>query len=140
MFGKTRVFSFHLLSLFVILTLSFGALGVSPAYAAGSTADVVYGQGGSFTTNTINKSGVSADSLYGPTGVALDGSDNLYVVDESNNRVLYYPAGSTTATRVYGQGGSFTTNTANKGGISANSLYYPHGVALDGSGNLYVAD
>ena len=40
-----------------------------------------------------------------------------------NSRVLFYPSGSTTATRVYGQGGSFTTGTANKGGISANSLY-----------------
>jgi sugar lactone lactonase YvrE len=70
----------------------------------------------------------------------LDGSGNLYVADYSNNRVLYYPAGSTTATRVYGQSGSFTTNTGNKGGISANSLYEPFAAALDGSGNLYVFD
>src|SRR5271157_3155172 len=48
--------------------------------------------------------------------------------------------GSTTAARVYGQGGSFTTNTANNGGISATSLTAPTGVAVDGSGNLYVAD
>jgi hypothetical protein len=61
------------------------------------------------------------------------------VVDLVNNRALYYPAGGTTATRVYGQGGSFTTNNNNKGGISADSLYSPIGVAL-GSGNLYVAD
>jgi hypothetical protein len=55
-------------------------------------------------------------------------------------RVLYYAAGSTTATRVYGQAGSFTTNTANNGGISATSLSQPWGMAFDGSGNLYVAD
>jgi hypothetical protein len=58
----------------------------------------------------------------------------------TNDRVLFYPAGSTTATRVYGQGGSFTSNTANNGGISANSLSAPEGIALDSSGNLYVAD
>ena len=135
-----------------------------------------------------------------PAGVALDSSGNLYVADHGNNRVLFYPSGSTTATRVYGQlrqlhhqhpeqrrdqrqqlicirwespwtaaaistwpttltvgccsippaappprgstgsGGSFTTNTQNNGGISANSLYEPVGVALDSSGNLYVAD
>ena len=49
-------------------------------------------------------------------------------------------SGSTTATRVYGQMGSFTTHTANLGGISANSLENPAGLALDSSGNLYVAD
>ena len=110
-------------------------------YPSGSTtATRVYGQGGSFTTNTENKGGVSANSLDFPGLITLDNNSNLYVVDYYNNRVLYYPSGSTTAMRVYGQGGSFTTNTANKGGISANSLYYPWGIAVDGSGNLYVAD
>ena len=110
-------------------------------YPAGSTtATRVYGQGGSFTTGNGNKGGISANSLNGPYGIALDSNGNLYVADYGNNRVLFYPAGSTTATRVYGQGGSFTTNTTNNGGISANSLDLPTAVALDSSGNLYVAD
>ena len=110
-------------------------------YPAGSTtATRVYGQGGGFSTNTVNAGGISANSLSGPLGIVLDASDNLYVVDKNNHRVLFYPVGSTTATRVYGQGGSFTTNTSNKGGISANSLSDPRGIALDASGNLYVAD
>ena len=92
-------------------------------YPAGSTtATRVYGQLGSFTTNTPNNGGISANSLFEPNGVALDSSGNLYVADRDNNRVLFYPAGSTTATRVYGQFGSFTTNTPNNGGISATSL------------------
>ena len=110
-------------------------------YPSGSTtATQVYGQGGSFTANTINNGGVTANSLYYPTGAALDSSGNLYVADYQNSRVLFYPSGSTTATRVYGQGGSFTTNIGNNGGVSANSLGDPTGVALDSSGNLYVAD
>jgi sugar lactone lactonase YvrE/uncharacterized protein (DUF2345 family) len=110
-------------------------------FAAGSTtATRVYGQGGSFTSNAANNGGVSANSLWEPFAVALDGSGNLYVADYVNNRVLYYPAGSTSATRVYGQGGSFTSGAANNGGISANSLDQPTGVALDSSGDLYVAD
>jgi hypothetical protein len=44
---------------------------------------------------------------------------------------LFYLSGSTTATGVYGQLGSFTTNTANLGGVSANSLENPAGLALD---------
>jgi len=110
-------------------------------YPAGSTtATRVYGQGGSFTTGSGNSGGISANSLNNPYGLAVDSSGGLYVADENNNRVLYYPAGSTTAMRVYGQGGIFTTNTANNGGVNANSLNGPQSVALDSSGNLYVAD
>lgn len=43
------------------------------------------------------------------------------------------------AIRVYGQLGSFTTNDANKGGISADSLNRPTGVSVDSSG-VYVAE
>ena len=110
-------------------------------YPSGSTtATQVYGQFGSFTTNTANNGGISANSLNDPTTIALDSGGNLYVVDSRNHRVLFYPVGSTTAAQVYGQLGSFTTATPDKGGVSANSLYYPWGVALDSSGNLYIAD
>jgi sugar lactone lactonase YvrE len=108
--------------------------------AGSTTATRVYGQGGSFTTQTPNYNGVSATSIGGEGAIALDGSGNLYYADQLNHRVLFYPAGSTTATRVYGQNGSFTSNTANNGGISANSLDQPSAVALDASGNLYVTE
>ena len=110
-------------------------------YPAGkTTATRVYGQGGNFTTNTDNKGGISAASLVHPFDVALDKGDNLYIADTGNARILYYPAGKTTATRVYGQGGSFTTNVDNKGGINAMSLFAPVSVAINSSGNLYTAD
>ena len=110
-------------------------------YPVGSTAATrVYGQNGSFTTNTPNNGGVSATSMNQPFAITLDSSGDLYVADDQNSRVLFYPVGSTTATRVYGQNGSFATNTHNNGGVSANSLYGPQGVALDSGGNLYVAD
>ena len=74
--------------------------------AGNTTASRVYWQGGNFTTNTYNKGvgAVSADTLYYPSGVTLDNSGGLYVVDSSNHRVLYFAAGNTTASRVYGQG------------------------------------
>jgi hypothetical protein len=110
-------------------------------YPSGSTtATRVYGQGGDFTANTANNNGVSATSLNTPTGLALDSNGNLFVSDAANHRVMYYPAGNTTATQVYGQGGDFSSNSTNNGGISADSLYFPSGLALDSSGNLYVAD
>ncbi len=116
---------------------------VSAFAAPGDTvADRVFGQGGSFTTNTANNGGLSASSLSYPSSMAVDGAGRLYVADFANNRVLEYdtPLTSQTATRVFGQGGSFTTNTANNGGLSANSLYQPWSVAVDSAGRLYVAD
>jgi Ca2+-binding RTX toxin-like protein len=104
-------------------------------------ADQVFGQGGSFTSNTCNLGGVSASSLCHPTGVAVDGAGNLYVAER--RRVLEYDSPLTTDTvadRVFGQGGSFTTRTCNLGGVSASSLCYAEGVAVDGTGNLYVAE
>ncbi len=98
----------------------------------------VYGQGGSFTSNTANNGGISADSLGNPADVAAD-AGGVYIVDQGNNRVLYYSGTSTTATRVYGQGGSFTSNTGNKGGISADSLYFPNTIAVD-AGGVYIVD
>ena len=40
---------------------------------------------------------------------------------------------------VFGQGG-FGSKTPNNGGLSASSLNYPRGIAVDASGDLYVAD
>lgn len=103
------------------------------------TADVVYGQLGSFTTR--NSAVISADSLVSPGGVLVDGSGNVYIADTTNSRVLFYPSGSTTGTRVYGQNGSFTTGQGNSGGNpNANNLLFPESVALDSGGNLYIAD
>ena len=74
--------------------------------------------------------------------MAVDSSGSLYVADTQNNRVLVYTGTISTgmnATIVLGQT-DFSTNTNNAGGLGASSLSVPAGVAVDGSGNLYVAD
>ncbi|HNI25135.1 MAG TPA: hypothetical protein PLJ29_02165, partial [Leptospiraceae bacterium] len=110
-------------------------------FPSGSTAATrVYGQNGNFSANTADNGGISANSLNLPQGLAVDSIGNLYITETSNSRILYYPSGSTTATKVYGQNGSFSSNTANNGGISANSLNNPVAIALDAGGNLYAAD
>jgi hypothetical protein len=122
-------------------------------YAGGSTtATRVYGQFGSFTCALPNNAGgcggntISANSLKAPTGVALDSGGNLYISDSGNERVLYYPAGTTTATTVYGQFGSFSCGIANNiggcgaGGITANNFNSVWMIAVDPYDNLYVTD
>ena len=85
---------------------------------------------------------INAGSLCGPNAVTIDSAGRLWIADSYNNRVLEYdtPLTSSTATRVYGQFGSFTTGIANNGGVSADSLNHPTGVAVDSAGRLYIVD
>jgi hypothetical protein len=109
----------------------------------GGPANLVFGQGGSFTSSLCNSGGESAATLCLPTGLATDAQGNLYIGDTSNNRVLEFNtplANGTTAAMVFGQSGSFTSNSCNNGGLSAASLCGPSGLATDASGDLFVAD
>jgi len=80
----------------------------------------------------------AADTLSAPAGLTFDAEGGLFVADSDNARVLYFPAGADNATRVYGQNGDFTSNTARSG---ADGLFTPSHVALarDGSG-LFITD
>ncbi len=66
----------------------------------------------------------------------------MYATDNNNNRVLEYnnPLINNTADLVFGQFGSFSSATANNGGVSASSLWGPLDVKADVSGNIYIAD
>src|SRR5262249_26173146 len=86
--------------------------------------------------NGDDKPATSAELNF-PFGIAVDGSDNLYIADTYNQRVRRVDA-SGKITTVAGTG---TTgyDGDNKPAISAK-LAFPNRVALDSSGNLYIAD
>ncbi len=78
----------------------------------------------------------SVARLQFPSDLAVDGSGNLYVADTDNHTIrMITPAGLTGT--VAGQPG---TNGSADGTGSAAQFYYPTGVAVDGAGNVYVAD
>lgn len=70
-------------------------------------------------------------------------AQHLAVADAENNRILIFDAPFTTdenASLVLGQP-DFTQQQPNQGGGPAdNTLSFPRGLAMDGTGNLYVAD
>ena len=75
--------------------------------------------------------------LSSPYGVGVDGAGNLYIADTSNNRIRRVsPSGIITT--VAGNG---TQGYAGDGGAATSAqLSYPYRVAVDGAGNLYLAD
>ncbi len=76
----------------------------------------------------------TAAKFYSPTGIAVDGNGNLYVADNENHRIRKItPAGVVTTLA----GGS--PGFADGDGAAAK-FTYPRDVAVDGHGNVYVAD
>jgi large repetitive protein len=67
----------------------------------------------------------------GPEAVAVDGSGNVYVGDTGSEEVYEMPPGCTAANY---SSGSCTVTALGGGGFGL----YPRGVAVDGSGNVYV--
>ena len=74
----------------------------------------------------------------GPLGLAIDGSGNLYFSDSANQVVWMVSAATGKISIVAGNG---TSGFSGDGGPAVNAqLYGPSGIALDRSGNLYIAD
>ncbi len=102
----------------------------------GQAASIVLGQT-NFTTNT---SGLSDSKFNVTRGVAIDWvNSKVYLADASNNRVLRYAYPLTMLSLpevAFGQP-DFTTNAS---GVSINTFDRPVDVAVDNTGNLWVAD
>jgi streptogramin lyase len=75
-------------------------------------------------------------AFYSPVGMCIDGSDNLYIAD-SGNHVIRKITSSGVVTTIAGLGG--TSGFTNGNGTSA-LFNIPWGIAMDGSGNLFVCD
>lgn len=103
--------------------------------------------GGTLMLNTAGLPGTAAGALAScPTSglcsadtVAVDAAENVYITDYYNNRVVELsPAGVATVLNTASLPGALDAEAAN--GCPTSGLCYPFGVAVDGAGNIYIAD
>jgi sugar lactone lactonase YvrE len=72
-----------------------------------------------------------------PTGVAVDASGSVYITEQEGHRVRQVNSSGTISTLA----GSGSPSFCGDGGAAASAcLRYPYGVAVDGSGNVFIAD
>ena len=72
-----------------------------------------------------------------PYGVAVDGASNLFIADSGNHRIRRVdPSGTITTIAGSGEEGF----SGDSGPAVQAQLNFPHRVAVDGAGNLYIAD
>ena len=103
-----------------------------------NSAGVISTVAGNGTRGYGGDGGAAVDAqLQLPVGVAADGAGNLYIADFHNHRIRKVDAAGDIST-VAGTG---TRGYGGDGGPAVNAqLGYPYGLALDGAGNLYIAD
>jgi len=94
---------------------------------AGNGAEGYSGDGGAGYNAALNR----------PAGVAVDADGNIYFSDTYNSRIRKVDVFDNITT-VAGNG---SYGYSGDGGRATNAnLYYPGGLVLDGSGNLFIAD
>lgn len=89
---------------------------------------------GSDTSASVNGTGTSAE-FYFPNSVAVDASGNVYVTEYVTNLIRKITPDGTTTTLA----GSGMAGQADSTGTAA-SFNGPSGIAVDATGNVYVAD
>jgi len=101
--------------------------GIITTYA-GTGVQGFSGDGGPATQAEMNN----------PTAAAVDASGNLYVTDQSNQRIRRIDAATGTITTVAGNGN--IAFGGDGGPATSASLDYPGGIVVDSSGALFIVD
>jgi len=110
------------------------------------TNGVISTVAGNGTAGFIDNTSATNAELNYPIAVAVDTSGNLYITDQQNNRIrkVSVSTGNITTTTVAGNGpnGCGDCGAYSGDGAAATSarLNTPSGIAVDSSGNLYIAD
>jgi NHL repeat-containing protein len=77
-------------------------------------------------------------TFNGPKEIAVDGRDNILLVDTENHCIRRIDAASGLVTTVAGTGQP--GGSGDGGPATAAMLRRPHGICVDEAGNLYIGD
>ena len=100
--------------------------GAVTAFAGDGTAGFL-GDGGAATAARLNA----------PRGVAVASDGSTYIADTANNRIRKVTAAGVISTFA---GGPAASACSYAGPVASLGLNAPRGVAVDGAGNVYIAD
>jgi hypothetical protein len=78
----------------------------------------------------------TSSQLSHPRGVAVDGAGNVYIADFNNTVVEKVTPGGVLSIFA----GSGTYGAPTPGPATSSNLGFPSAVAVDGAGNVYIAD
>jgi uncharacterized protein (TIGR03437 family) len=115
------------------------------AIAVDGAGNVYIADGGSNGLRKVNTSGIinsvpvissSLSRISSPGGITADSAGNLYISD-LNGSAIYKLDKTGTLTTVAGGAFGFS---GDGGAATKAALYFPSGVAVDSSGNIYFAD
>ena len=84
-----------------------------------------------------------SSKLKKPQSVAVDSAGNVYIADTDNHRIkkLIWDSGSQTYTSLANFAGTGAAGDTGAGGVATSAKWNtPKGVAVDSSGNVYIAD
>jgi hypothetical protein len=121
-----------------LIVLDFGQNIVQTASAITGTATLTTLAGSSGNVGTTNSTGTSA-KFYGLQSIVSDSSGNFFVSDLYNQVVRKITSPTSTAT-VTTFAGTMSTLGSTDGTTTAAYFYYPRGIAIDSSDNIYLAD
>lgn len=128
--GRSQTIRKHAVRLAATLSLLLAL--IAPAAWPQNTVQTIAGGG-------PNNLPALKASLGSPTSVALDGAGNVYIADLYSNRV--FKVATTGNVAIVAGNGARGGVSSGDGGPAINAkLTYPSGVAVDGAGNVLIAD
>lgn len=121
-----------------LIVVDYGLNIIQLVSALTGTATLTTLAGSSGNSGSSNGTGTSA-SFYGLHGVVADTSGNLFVSEVFNNGIRKITTPTSTATVTTFVGVLGTAGSAD-GTTTDAYFFYPRGITIDSSNNIYVAD